>query len=123
MITQRRQIGDVGEEKACRYLISKGYSILQRNYATKFGEIDILARKGGRIIFVEVKTGYVGYGIRPEENLTARKLGRFLKAVRVYLVKERVPDSQEWQIDGISVLLNRVTGNEEITHFENINIK
>ncbi|MCR4790002.1 MAG: YraN family protein [Treponemataceae bacterium] len=48
--------GNYGEEKACRYLIEKNYSILTRNYRTRRGEIDIIACKDDSLVFIEVKT-------------------------------------------------------------------
>ena len=48
--------GRFGENEACRYLIEKGYEILARNYRSRYGEIDIIARQDGAVVFVEVKT-------------------------------------------------------------------
>lgn len=54
-MTNRRKIGGNYEIKACEYLESKGYTVLENNYHCRFGELDIIARKGDTIIFVEVK--------------------------------------------------------------------
>lgn len=51
-----KQIGKRGEEVAVRFLISRGYAILKRNYRTVHGEIDCVAQKDGAVVFVEVKT-------------------------------------------------------------------
>ena len=51
-----KNIGDMGEKKAVKFLKKKGYRILETNFKTKFGEIDIIAKKEGCICFVEVKT-------------------------------------------------------------------
>ena len=48
--------GNAGEQKACDYLSKKEYEILQRNWRTKRGEIDIIAKEGDQIVFIEVKT-------------------------------------------------------------------
>ncbi|MBP5618294.1 MAG: YraN family protein, partial [Clostridia bacterium] len=48
--------GERGEKLAARYLRRKGYRILERNFQTRFGEIDLIARKGDQLVFVEVKT-------------------------------------------------------------------
>ena len=52
---ERRELGAWGEERAAKYLRSKGYTILERNFRCRAGEIDIIARRGGIITFVEVK--------------------------------------------------------------------
>lgn len=49
-------LGQIGEEEACRYLIRKGYSLLERNWRIGHLEVDIIAEWYGEIIFVEVKT-------------------------------------------------------------------
>ena len=52
---ERRELGAWGEERAAKYLRSKGYTILERNFRCRAGEIDIIALRGGVIAFVEVK--------------------------------------------------------------------
>ncbi|MES2202959.1 MAG: YraN family protein [Patescibacteria group bacterium] len=56
MKTAKRQLGDQGEEVACKYLAGKGYTVLERNYLKPWGEIDILAEKAKRLYFIEVKS-------------------------------------------------------------------
>ncbi|MBQ9248330.1 MAG: YraN family protein, partial [Ruminococcus sp.] len=51
-----RQFGDLGEKLAAKYLKEHGCKILKKNYKTKLGEVDIIARDGGEIAFIEVKT-------------------------------------------------------------------
>ena len=52
----RREKGRLGEKKAEEYLVANGYEVLARNYRTRRGEVDLIARKGSRIAFVEVKS-------------------------------------------------------------------
>jgi putative endonuclease len=54
--TEKRKIGDLGEELACRYLLQKGFKIVERNYWKPYGEIDIVGQIGERLVFFEVKT-------------------------------------------------------------------
>ena len=123
MITQKRQLGNLGEDIACKYLISKGYSILERNYNTKFGEIDIIAKHKGIIHFIEVKSGNnKESSINPVENLTGAKIRKFTKTVQSYLLHKNISDKQRWQIDAIVVVFNSLNTPPEITHLENINI-
>lgn len=56
MTEARQRLGKKGEDAACTYLERKGYVICRRNYRCRYGEIDIIAAKGGELSFVEVKT-------------------------------------------------------------------
>ena len=56
MTEARQRLGKKGEDAACAYLERKGYVICRRNYRCRYGEIDIIAAKGGELSFVEVKT-------------------------------------------------------------------
>ena len=123
MITQKRATGNRGEEKAVEYLMSKGYSIVERNFNTKFGEIDIVARNpGGDIVFVEVKSAKKGSFIMPEENITFHKLRKFAKTIEMFLLVRRISCDTRWQMDSIAVLFDGQSGEAEIRHIENINI-
>ncbi|MBI5912964.1 YraN family protein [Candidatus Azambacteria bacterium] len=123
MITQRRATGNTGEEKAAEYLISEGYSIIERNFNTKFGEIDVVARSpGGDIVFVEVKSVKKGSYIAPEENITFHKLRKFARTVEMFLFVRKISPEQKWQMDSISAVFDDVSGEAEIRHIENINI-
>ena len=55
MLSFLRRQGDKAEERAAKYLKDKGYKILKRNYLCPLGEVDIIAKKDGAIVFVEVK--------------------------------------------------------------------
>lgn len=96
----------MGEEKACMFLVKQGFSILERNVSNKFGEIDIVAKKGSKHYFFEVKAGKKGGFINPAENLTKEKLRKFAVSVEHYALVNKVLD---YQMQGIVVLLN---GNE-----------
>lgn len=122
MITQKRELGNKGEDKAAHYLLEKGYSIVARNWTTKFGEIDIIAkRRDGAYVFVEVKTVRSDGAIRPEENITSQKLQRFLRTVDIYLRTAHASETTLWQVDAITVSLD-IGGAADIQHWENINI-
>lgn len=79
----RQGTGRLGEREAVRFLMENGYAILKRNYRTRFGEIDIVARSGETIVFVEVKSrrtrryGDAKYSITPQKRrkLTLAGLG------------------------------------------------
>jgi len=117
MTDRRKKIGSWGEQFACDYLIQQGYKIIGRNVNTPHGEIDILAKKGQNLIFIEVKTrtNYVfGY---PEISLTPRKLSHMQNAALFYLQENEFDGG--WQLDAISIV--KIGKNlPEITHFENV---
>lgn len=115
----RAQIGQIGEETAAKYLKSKGFEVVERNYWKKWGEIDIVARKDGIYHFVEVKTvtrklsdritpGYpvADDGYLAEENVHPWKLQRLSRAIQTYCLERRLPDEQEWQIDVVAIELD-----------------
>ena len=82
-----RKIGNTAEEKACEYLKNKGYKIVERNFYTKFGEIDIIAFKDGVFHFIEVKSGKT---FEPIFNITPVKLKRIIRSVEIYLKQNRI---------------------------------
>jgi putative endonuclease len=101
--SQQRK-GELGETIACRYLTSKGFEIIERNYTRKWGEIDIIARQNGVTYFIEVKSVSHGTGlVRPEENMNIFKQRKMAKTIAVYLMSHSVP---EWQCDLVCVYLN-----------------
>ena len=86
----KKNVGDIGEEFAAQLLENSGYRIIARNYATKQGEIDIIAIRDGVIHFVEVKTRTgCQYGY-PSDAVTKIKQDRIRRAARQYLDSRRL---------------------------------
>ncbi len=77
--------GNIAEEKACAYLLENGYYIVERNFYSRFGEIDIIAKKEDALHFVEVKSGE-DYELAIQ-NITPTKLSRIIKTANVYMKK------------------------------------
>lgn len=89
----RKKLGNLGEEIASRHLINKGYLIIQKNFRTKFGEIDIIARDGRYLVFIEVKLRKnlnLGY---PREAVDYYKQQRIKNLANLYLAKKRIKDA------------------------------
>ena len=80
-----RSLGAFGEERAARYLRWHGYRILERNFRCRMGEIDIIARKGRILAFVEVKLRRDDRFAKAREFVTAAKQRRILAAAQLYL--------------------------------------
>jgi putative endonuclease len=78
-------MGGVGERKACEFLRKAGYRIIARNWRTRFGEIDIIARDGETLVFVEVKLRSSEEFGGPEGALTPAKQRRIVLAARHFL--------------------------------------
>lgn len=83
-------LGERGENIAARYLRDKGYKIIVRNYRTAVGEIDIVARDGDTIVFVEVKTRAEDEP-RPEEQVNQQKQHQITKAGKLYMSRYGQP--------------------------------
>jgi len=78
-------LGKEGEDRAARFLVKQGYRILERNYSTKSGEIDLIALHEGAGVFVEVKTRTNSAYGAPELAVTPRKQLRMVKAALGYI--------------------------------------
>ncbi len=132
-ITEKRRLGNIGENVAVEFLVRRGHKILDRNYLKKWGEIDIVSLKSGVIHFVEVKsTGRayvdvshvtVGKGThetyRPEENVHPQKLKRLARTIQSYLL-EKGSDDAEWQIDIIVAYVDEQSRQARVEIIENI---
>jgi putative endonuclease len=117
MTGQKQSLGRWGEDRAAEYLQEKGYQILERNIRTEYGEIDLLARHGSTLIFVEVKArSSQAYG-HPEESVSAIKQQHMAEAAESYLQAHPEFES-DWRVDVIAVtrLPNQPP---EILHVEN----
>jgi putative endonuclease len=120
--TAKRQVGDIGEDVVCKYLDTKGFRVLERNYLRKWGEIDIVAEKGQLLSFIEVKSvsREPGDGFRPEENMHYQKVQRLRRAIQTYLLDRKIKESQKWQFDLVCVYLDEVNKKAKIKVLENI---
>jgi len=127
--TQKQILGKLGEDIACKYLKSKGFSIIDRNYLKKCGEIDIIAKNKDIIHFVEVKSvsreinreivsSETGY--RPEDNLHPWKLERLTKTIQIYLIENNVSDETNWQFDVITVYIDEKRRISRVFMLENV---
>lgn len=106
MSQRRRQVGLLGESAARTYLQNSGFIIIQSNYRCFLGEIDIIAREKGAVIFVEVRTRTgPAYG-SPAESITADKARR-LKWLAMYYMQSVYKREMLSRIDLIAVMLNK----------------
>lgn len=113
--SEKQKIGEIGENIACKFLIKHGFSILERNYTKKWGEIDVVAEKTRKLYFIEVKSvsrdlSFVSRETldeyQPEDNMHPWKLKRLSRTIQTYLLSKKVPDEKEWQVDLIVIFLD-----------------
>ena len=122
-----RSLGKLGEDKASEYLIKKGFKIVERNYSTKFGEIDLIVThstgSGQAILsFVEVKLKHGDDFGTPEEMIGESKLARVQHMAEFYLLEN--PDKakiyEAYSIDAVCMVTNENGEVERINHYENL---
>lgn len=118
--------GALGEEIAATFLRRKGYTVIEMNFRRPWGEIDIIAEKGGVIRFVEVKTISVSLEsisresefYRPEEQIHSAKLRKIVRTAEAYMAGKW--DGREFQIDAVGVLMDSVSRRARCRLFEQI---
>lgn len=132
--SDKQKVGKLGEDIACTFLMKHGFTIEERNYTKKWGEIDIIAKKEDKIYFIEVKSvsrpfineGWPGWESsadsnkpRPEDNLHPWKLKRLSRTIQTYLIHKRVGNTP-WQFDVLIVYLDMQTRNARVRVIENV---
>jgi len=118
---RRIPLGRAGEAIAARHLRRRSYAIIETNYRTRYGEIDIIARRGDVVAFVEVKTRQgSGFG-RPFEAVGARKQEQLRRMALAWLARrrhDRVFASCTFRFDVVSIVMDEGGAVAEIVHME-----
>lgn len=116
-------VGRKGEEVASIFLARRGYRLVERNYRRKWGEIDIVAEKEGKMRFIEVKTVMIRksefsreMSRLPEELVHRTKLRKVARTAAIYM--EEKCDKREYQIDVVGVIMNEETRTARCRLFE-----
>ena len=104
-------LGQKGEAVAAKYYRQKGYLLLNHNFRTRLGELDLILYKGGTLVFAEVKTRGTAHWGNPADAVDARKQARLIAAAQQYLqqspyadatirfdVVEVLPAENGWQV-------------------------
>ncbi|MBX4189519.1 YraN family protein [Candidatus Parcubacteria bacterium] len=118
MYSKKRQFGNIGENVACVFLEKHDFTIIERNYLRKWGEIDIVARKGEIIHFIEVKAVSHETQYRPEENMHPQKLRRLGRTMQTYVLEKQIEG--EWQLDLVTVRIDEKNRRAQAEIIENI---
>jgi len=95
-----KEIGNFGEDKACEFLESQGITVIKRNFHARCGEIDIIAKDGETIVFVEVKTRLSKEYGAPSEFVDYRKQEKIIQTALYYLGN----DDTDMRFDVIEVM-------------------
>lgn len=135
-MSDKKKIGPLGEELVVKFLMKRGYKIVDRNYRRPWGELDIVAQKKNKIHFVEVKAlsgqvvkqnvtpetaphltkremvlNYIKHAppkdwLRPEDNMSRNKTLRLSRIIQTYLMGKHVSSETSWQFDVATVLID-----------------
>ena len=124
--SQTQKTGEIGEHLAVRFLEGKKYSITERNYTRKWGEIDIVAKKGSIVHFIEVKAKTANLAFdtniidsyKPEDNMHPWKLKRLSRTIQTYLAEHT--EIGDWQFDLVVVYIDLKSKQSKVRLMENI---
>lgn len=103
MTRERQQLGKDGEDLACQELTSRGYAILARRYRTRYGEIDIVARDGDTVVFVEVRRKSSGAYGTAAESVTRDKQLRVVRMAVDFLARHDLHDNVAVRFDVVAI--------------------
>ena len=113
-----KKLGKIGEIIAADFLRQKDYRIIEANFRTVQGEIDLICKKDKALIFVEVKTRtsvIFGY---PEEAISQEKLSRIEQVARIYC--QAINHQGPWRIEAVSIIINKNQKSLGIKHLTDI---
>lgn len=121
-----KQLGALGEKIAARFLENKGYQILDRNFTVpwkwrgKRGEIDLVAKKGEAISFIEVKLLSGETSFLAEQKVDFLKRKKIAQLAQIWLRNHKIPLDSQWGIDIVSIRLDKDLKRAKVRHFKNI---
>jgi putative endonuclease len=122
MTIARQRTGQRAEELVARRLTAAGWEIVERNARTRYGELDIVARDGRALVFVEVKAGREGANFGPERPILAvdtRKQRRVRKLATAWMAeRRRIPPYAEIRFDAVGVTFDRRDQVVDVEHIQ-----
>jgi len=120
-VVDRADVGAIGEDIAAGYLKASGYEIIARNIHFGHLEIDIIARKAGCLVFVEVKTRTSKFFGTAVEAITREKVKRLLRCAKIYMMKDwRKEPPMEYRIDVIAIDIETQKGRMVLRHLTGV---
>ena len=118
-IMQRKELGRWGEDTAEKYLEDNGIHIIQKNYRTRYGEVDLIGKEDKNFVFIEVKTRQSQRFGFPEEAVTNNKLDRIETVVWDYFEEFNINDV-DWRIDIVSIIRDAKTDQFQLKWIKNV---
>jgi putative endonuclease len=123
MSRYKKDLGVYGENLACQFLIKRGYIIIDRNFSSKYGEIDIFAthpKELETLCAIEVKTRISSNFGQPEEAVTPNKIKRLHDTACSYFFQNKIED-KVFRLDIVSIFIDQTTKKARIKHLKGIN--
>lgn len=119
MKNYRQKLGAKGEKMAAEYLVKNGYLIIDRNFRTREGEIDLIAEKNEELVFIEVKSrSSLTFG-SPEEAVNEKKQQKIMAVINRYLEKKGL-NTAKWRLEIITLFLDRKKHRLSLRHLKNL---
>lgn len=118
----RSERGSAAERYVAGRLQRDGYRVLESNWRTRYGEIDIVAVQNDVLVFVEVRARTGSRLGHAEESVSRRKLDRVMNAALAYIEQHPEYADQFWRVDLVAVTLDPTGAVQRFRHFENITL-
>ena len=120
--TQNKSIGRLGEDLAEKFLRRKGYRVISRNFSTRYGELDLIGTKDGRLVFIEVKTKIGDRFGQPEEMINRKKVSQIMRIAQSFILRNKEIASKYplHQVDAVCIVLGDDNSLVRLDHYENI---
>jgi len=116
----KKNLGELGEKIAVDFLKKQGIKIIEKNFRSKFGEIDIIGQIDNTLVFFEVKTrSTLAFG-QPYEAVNKTKIKKIKKTIEYFLFKHPKFTNKALRIDVLSLILDKQGKIKDIRHFKNI---
>jgi len=116
---KKQKLGKFAEKVAENYLKGEGFKILEKNFRKPWGEIDIIAKIGDALVFVEVKANsqeFRSEDFSPETRVDEKKIRKITKTAKTYIGDRDV----SWRVDIVSITFIKSENKAKITHFKNV---
>ncbi|KKS77319.1 MAG: hypothetical protein UV74_C0013G0589 [Candidatus Woesebacteria bacterium GW2011_GWB1_43_14] len=120
--TQNKSTGRLGEDLAEKFLRRKGYRVISRNFSTRYGELDLIGTKDGRLVFIEVKTKIGDRFGQPEEMINRKKVSQIMRIAQSFILRNKEIASKYplHQVDAVCIVLGDDNSLVRLDHYENI---
>ena len=104
-----RKIGSEKEQQAKQYLEQQGYQILEQNFYARGGEIDLIGKEDGYLVFIEVKYRTSSKAGHPLEVVTSSKQNKVIRTAQYYMYKNHISEETPCRFDVVAILENEIT--------------